>query len=70
MWLCAMHDCGKATPAFQAVDTKGAAQVKAAGMIGQAEFSSATLHRYATVSIHQLHNDLSDDHDPFALLGW
>jgi len=32
MWLCAMHDCGKATPAFQAVDTEGAAQVRAAGL--------------------------------------
>lgn len=32
MWLCAMHDCGKATPAFQAVDTEGATQVRAAGL--------------------------------------
>ncbi|MFE9642171.1 CRISPR-associated helicase Cas3' [Nocardiopsis alba] len=32
MWLCAMHDCGKAIPAFQAVDAEGAAQVRAAGL--------------------------------------
>ncbi|RKS06023.1 CRISPR-associated Cas3 family helicase [Nocardiopsis sp. Huas11] len=32
MWLCAMHDCGKATPAFQALDAEGAARVRAVGL--------------------------------------
>ncbi len=32
MWLCGIHDCGKATPAFQDVDREGAAAVRAAGL--------------------------------------
>ncbi|WP_344164562.1 CRISPR-associated helicase Cas3' [Nocardiopsis rhodophaea] len=32
MWLCAVHDCGKACPAFQSVDAEGAALVRAAGL--------------------------------------
>lgn len=32
MWACGIHDCGKATPAFQAVDDVGAARVRAAGL--------------------------------------
>ncbi|MET9292827.1 CRISPR-associated helicase Cas3' [Streptomyces sp. NPDC003077] len=31
-WLCGMHDCGKATPAFQRLWPKGAAAVRAAGL--------------------------------------
>lgn len=32
MWICGIHDCGKATPAFQSVDAAGAARVRSAGL--------------------------------------
>ncbi|MFD9793363.1 CRISPR-associated helicase Cas3' [Streptomyces sp. NPDC059070] len=32
MWICGIHDCGKASPAFQAMDEAGAAPVRAAGL--------------------------------------
>ncbi|QHA02070.1 CRISPR-associated helicase Cas3' [Streptomyces broussonetiae] len=32
MWVCAIHDCGKACPAFQALDVAEAAPVRAAGL--------------------------------------
>ncbi|HVV08331.1 CRISPR-associated endonuclease Cas3'' [Amycolatopsis sp.] len=32
MWLCGVHDCGKATPAFQAMDPVSAERVRAAGL--------------------------------------
>ncbi|WP_258308832.1 CRISPR-associated helicase Cas3' [Streptomyces sp. NWU339] len=32
MWICGIHDCGKACPAFQAVDAAEAAPVLAAGL--------------------------------------
>lgn len=31
-WSCGVHDCGKATPAFQRVDAEGAAAVRRAGL--------------------------------------
>ncbi|MER6507942.1 CRISPR-associated helicase Cas3' [Nonomuraea sp. NPDC001636] len=31
-WICGVHDCGKATPAFQRVDAEGAAAVRQAGL--------------------------------------
>ncbi|WP_344895132.1 CRISPR-associated helicase Cas3' [Nonomuraea antimicrobica] len=31
-WLCGVHDCGKATPAFQRVDSEGADAVRRAGL--------------------------------------
>ncbi|MFI5501012.1 CRISPR-associated helicase Cas3' [Nocardia asteroides] len=32
VWLCGIHDLGKATPAFQYMDVQGAAAVRAAGL--------------------------------------
>ncbi|MGW6225187.1 HD domain-containing protein, partial [Streptomyces olivaceus] len=32
MWVCGIHDCGKACPAFQAMDAAEAAPVLAAGL--------------------------------------
>ncbi|MEU0203601.1 MULTISPECIES: CRISPR-associated helicase Cas3' [unclassified Streptomyces] len=32
MWICGVHDCGKATPAFQSIDAVEAARVRAAGL--------------------------------------
>ncbi|MGV9534011.1 CRISPR-associated helicase Cas3' [Streptosporangium sandarakinum] len=31
-WLCGIHDCGKATPAFQSMDDEGAEAVRQAGL--------------------------------------
>ncbi|UXY25183.1 CRISPR-associated helicase Cas3' [Streptomyces sp. HUAS TT20] len=33
MWICGIHDCGKACPAFQSVDPAEAAPVRAAGLL-------------------------------------
>lgn len=32
-WLCGVHDCGKATPAFQRLDADGARAVRGAGLV-------------------------------------
>ncbi|UGQ10907.1 CRISPR-associated helicase Cas3' [Yinghuangia sp. ASG 101] len=32
VWLCGVHDCGKATPAFQRMDADGAQAVRAVGL--------------------------------------
>ncbi|WP_194918123.1 type I-E CRISPR-associated protein Cas7/Cse4/CasC [Catenulispora rubra] len=45
---------------FTAVDDENTAEQAGAGMIGTIEFNSATLYRYATVGLHQLHANLTD----------
>ena len=46
---------------YTAVDDESPDEETGAGMIGQVGFNSATLYRYATVGIHQLRNNLSDE---------
>ncbi|MFC5697829.1 type I-E CRISPR-associated protein Cas7/Cse4/CasC [Pseudomonas sp. GCM10022186] len=48
---------------FTAVDDKGAADETGAGMIGQVEFNSATLYRYAVVDSHKLLGNLQQDRE-------
>ncbi|MFE5796291.1 type I-E CRISPR-associated protein Cas7/Cse4/CasC [Streptomyces sp. NPDC056503] len=45
---------------YTAVDDENTSD-SGAGMIGTVEFNSATLYRYATLGIHQLHENLGDD---------
>lgn len=46
---------------FTAVDDKGAADEAGAGMIGQVEFNSATLYRYAVLDAQKLFSNLQRD---------
>ncbi|MFI6575406.1 type I-E CRISPR-associated protein Cas7/Cse4/CasC [Nocardiopsis sp. NPDC050513] len=46
---------------YTAVDDENPDGETGAGMIGNVEFNAATLYRYATVGIHQLRDNLSDD---------
>jgi CRISPR system Cascade subunit CasC len=51
---------------FTAVDDKSPDDNAGAGMIGNIEFNSATLYRYATVAVHELRTQLGDDADALA----
>lgn len=46
---------------FTAVDDKGDEDETGAGMIGQVEFNSATLYRYAVLDLNKLLSNLQDD---------
>lgn len=46
---------------YTAVDDENADHETGAGMIGTIGFNSATLYRYATVSLHQLRENLGED---------
>lgn len=48
---------------FTAVDDKGDADDSGAGMIGQVEFNSATLYRYAVLDVNKLGSNLQADRD-------
>jgi CRISPR-associated protein Cas7/Cse4/CasC subtype I-E len=48
---------------FTAVDDKGDADETGAGMIGQVEFNSATLYRYAVLDLHKLLANLQGDRE-------
>ncbi|WPP45715.1 type I-E CRISPR-associated protein Cas7/Cse4/CasC [Pseudomonas sp. AN-1] len=48
---------------FTAVDDKGGADETGAGMIGQVEFNSATLYRYAVVDARKLLGNLQQDRE-------
>lgn len=45
---------------FTAVDDKAPEDNAGAGHIGSVEFNSATLYRYATIAVHELHRQLGD----------
>ncbi|MEN1450714.1 type I-E CRISPR-associated protein Cas7/Cse4/CasC, partial [Pseudomonas aeruginosa] len=46
---------------FTAVDDRGGPDESGAGMIGQVEFNSATLYRYAVVDLRKLLGNLQND---------
>ncbi len=46
---------------YTAVDEMSPADNAGAGMIGTVEFNSSTMYRYATVAVHDLKRQLSDD---------
>jgi len=46
---------------FTAVDDSAAEDTAGAGHLGTVEFNSSTLYRYATVAVHELHEQLGDD---------
>ncbi|EWC39879.1 type I-E CRISPR-associated protein Cas7/Cse4/CasC [Pseudomonas stutzeri] len=48
---------------FTAVDDKGDEDETGAGMIGQVEFNSATLYRYAVLDVHKLLGNLQQDRE-------
>lgn len=48
---------------FTAVDDKGDEDETGAGMIGQVEFNSATLYRYAVLDLGKLKRNLQDDRE-------
>ncbi len=48
---------------FTAVDDEGDADETGAGMIGQVEFNSATLYRYAVLDLHKLLSNLQGDRE-------
>lgn len=48
---------------FTAVDDKGDEDETGAGMIGQVEFNSATLYRYAVLDLHKLLGNLQGDRE-------
>jgi CRISPR system Cascade subunit CasC len=48
---------------FTAVDDENTADETGAGMIGNVEFTSSTLYRYATIALHQLAENLAGDDD-------
>ncbi len=48
---------------FTAVDDKGGPDETGAGMIGQVEFNSSTLYRYAVVDAHKLLGNLQQDRE-------
>lgn len=46
---------------FTAVDDLSSEENAGAGMIGTVEFNSSTLYRYATLAVHDLYSQLSED---------
>lgn len=46
MWLCGVHDVGKATPAFQEGDEEGRRRVVAAGLVWRADVVRRKRHRW------------------------
>lgn len=48
---------------FTAVDDESGPEETGAGMIGQVEFNSATLYRYAVIDAHQLLSNLQQDRE-------
>lgn len=55
------HKVNREYDYFTAVDDLQAEDNAGAGHIGTVEFNSATLYRYATVAVHELHHYLGED---------